>query len=158
MHDFHSAFFIEFPLKLDKISFVFAKFKAWFSDTKKDFKEFAIRQMDVLIALVILWIGLYVGAHFLIVNSEAYNLTENFIETDPTITELVGDINSVSLQPMSNSIKWINSGGWANLELNTSGSKGHLKVRAYLEKFEGNWRLLKVHAILPNHDVVALKQ
>lgn len=137
---------------------MFIKFKNWFIETKNDFKAFGIRQMDVLVGFAVLWIGSYVAGHFVVLYSEPYALTENFIKSNPAVIELVGEIKSVALVPMEYSIKWQGSGGFAEMELGVAGSKSHFQARAYLERADSKWTLLKVHALFPNHDVLPLKQ
>ena len=98
------------------------------------------------------------AAHFVVLYSEPYALTETYIKSDTKIVELVGRISKVWLEPMENSIKWQDSGGFAELSIGVAGSQSHFQVKAYLERADGQWTLLKAHALLPNHDVIPLKQ
>ncbi len=134
------------------------RIKVWFSETNADFKSFAMRQRDVLLGLVGLFILSYVAAHFMFLNSDAYALSEYFAKNNPVLSETLGGVNYVGLQPLANSIKWSNNLSYAELELNVVGSQKYCAVKTYLEKIDGEWKLLKAYVVMPNHDIVILKQ
>lgn len=129
----------------------------WLVITKNDFTSFFWRQSGLLTSFIGLFIMSFVVGHYVILQTDAYAISENYVRENSSLASYLGPIQTIGLEPLAQSIKWNGSSGIAELELYAVGQKKHCLVRTYLKKVNGTWQLEKAHALTPDHDVIILK-
>lgn len=136
--------------------------KQWFKVTLNEFISFGSRQKFVLGAFFALVALSYVAGHYMIMTTDPYGMSVQFLRDDTILRDKVGKITSRSLKPLSSSIstKYTLDGsqGEANITLYFSGENKGGEVSFFYSMKDGQWWLLKAHALTSDHDVVILKQ
>lgn len=95
----------------------------------------------IFIALFIFWIALFVGINSIMKNSEAYKFAMQKINTNPEITQILGE--PIESGIMQGSIQTSGPSGEANISIPLTGSK--TEGTAYVEAIKemGVWKIQK---------------
>ncbi|WP_155722616.1 hypothetical protein [Bdellovibrio bacteriovorus] len=138
------------------------KIKQWFKDTLHDFISFGSRQKFVLGTFFALFALSYVAGHFLIMTTDPYGMSVQFLRDDKVLSQYVGKITYRSLKPLSSSIRVKHtlegSQGDAKITIDFYGDCKGGEANFFYSMKDGKWELLKAHALTSDHDVIILKQ
>jgi hypothetical protein len=138
------------------------KIKQWFKDTLNDFISFGSRQKFVIGGFFALFALSYVVGHFIIMTTDPYGMSVQFLRDDKILSERVGKITNRSLKPLSSSIRTKytleGSQGESTITLYFAGESKGGEANFFYSMKDGKWELLKAHALTSDHDVIVLKQ
>ena len=137
------------------------KIKQWFKDTLNDFLSFGSRQKFALGAFFALFALSYIAGHYMIMTTDPYGMSVQFLQNDKVLSQHVGKITYRALTPLSSSIRVKHtiegSQGEAKIKLDFYGENKGGEANFFYSMKDGKWDLLKAHALTSDHDVIILK-
>jgi len=100
-------------------------------------------------------VAFYPLAGYIATNSDAYAEAERFLRASSAVSDRIGSVRSVSIEPFSASLRFTTNAGDAQFNLDVEGSRSVAKAYVELQR-RGSWRVHVAQLAVPGRSVEEL--
>lgn len=101
------------------------------------------KKYKLLLAIVVIVIIISPFAGYILAKeSEPFQFSEHEIQKSTSLSKIIGEVKDISLKPFGYSVKYRGSQGWAEFEIELTGTSNTGNLFLKLEKNLGKWEIV----------------